>query len=247
MPEKVQKKLLLLPGLLLLMLACLAGCQSSEQARPSLYDAPTNVYEHQQIGAVLTLPDSWQILSEDEDSVVFLGEDGRLSLTLTWELGGYTYFSDEGLLDMAENVAEQVLQQPEILQRLSGSLPGSNQLVTALGPLRQQEQGAGEVYDKADAAPADAVCEVMIFSPLAALRYYVITVADAETYEQNAALLGEIYASFYLNQTEDELYAGLHRDAEESGDTPNTEDSEDTENAENNELSGADGDNGANQ
>lgn len=212
MPKNIKKKLLLLFGLLLAL--CLTACQAkSADAKPSLYDAPTNVYEHPQIGAVLTVPDSWQMLSEDDESVVFLGADGRLSLTVSWELGGYTYFSDEGLLDMAEDVAEQILQQPEILQRISGSLPGKNQLVTALGPLQQPTQSDGEVYDKAEQSPADAVCEVMIFSPLPALRYYVITVADAETYEQNSALLGDIYASFYLNKNEDELYAGLHRDA----------------------------------
>jgi len=203
----------------LFMLAVLAGCGARTAEQPKLYDAPTNVYAHPQIGAVLTVPENWLILSEDEESVVFMEPEGTLTLTMIWELGGYTYYSDDGLLDMAEAVAGQVLQEPEILQRVSRSLPGNNQLVTALGVLRTTpagENSEAEVYDKAETNIEDsnAVCEVMIFSPLPALRYYLVTVAEPAAYEQNAALLSDIYASFYLNETEDVLYEGLHQDAD---------------------------------
>lgn len=222
-----------LAALLVLAVLALAGCNTQTPVQSKLYDAPTNVYEHEQIGVVLTVPDSWLILSEDADSVVFMEPEGKLSLTMTWELGGYTYYSDEGLLDMAEAVAGQVLQQPEILQRVSRSLPGNNQLVTALGALQQTtaaENLEGEVYDKAELndETANAVCEVMIFSPLPALRYYLVTVAEPAAYEQNAALLSDIYASFYLNETEDTLYEGLHQDspAEEPAEPDSNSESE---------------------
>lgn len=221
-------RLLLVLALLLSLPALLAGCDNGAKAAPSLYDAPTRVYEHPKIGAVLTVPESWLILSEADDSVVFTAPEGGLTLTMAWELGGYTYYSDSDLLDIAEAVAAQVLQEPEVLQRVSRSLPGNNQLVTAVGALQQAE---GEVYDKAEGEAADAVCEVMLFSPLPALRYYVITVADVASYEQNGVLLKDIYASFYLNESEDVLYEGLHQDSA-NADTETETDAETENNTE---------------
>ncbi len=216
--------------LVLSVLCCLPGCQNTKDAS-SLYNAPTQVYEHPHIGAVLTLPEEWLILSEAEDNVVFTAPEGSLTLTMVWELGGYTYYSDSGLLDIAEAVAGQILQEPEILQRQSRTLPGNNQLLTATGPLQQTE---GEVYDKAEGEPASAVCEIMLFSPLPALRYYVITVADVATYEQNSSLLKDIYASFYLNESEDVLYEGLHQEQPNIDDADTDDDADDAAEAESN-------------
>lgn len=219
--------------LALVLLYSLAGCQSNKAAA-SLYDAPTHVYEHPHIGAVLTVPESWHILSEAEDSVVFMAPEGGLTLTMAWELGGYTYYSDSDLLDIAEAVAGQILSEPDILQRQSRTLPGNNQLVTAAGLLQTQED---EVYDKAEGEPASAICEVMLFSPLPALRYYVITVADVAVYEQSSVLLKDIYASFYLNESEDVLYEGLHQ--EEANEDSDTNDDTDTDTDTENNNTGA--------
>ena len=209
----------------------LAGCGTRTQAQqPKLYEAATTVYEHPHIGVVVTVPASWLILSEAEDSVVFMEPEGKMTLTMAWELGGYTYYSDQDLLDIGEAVAGQILQEPEILQRVSRSLPGNNQLITALGFL-QSASSADDVYDKAetDEETSKAVCEVMIFSPLPALRYYLITVAEPAAYEQSTALLSDISASFYLNETEDTLYEGLHPTAADIADTSDTDTNTDTD------------------
>lgn len=179
-----------------LLLLGLAGCKQDDR-QVSLYDNETLAYSHPHIGAAMTVPAAWKTLSEAEDSIVFSTPDADLTLTLTWELGGYTYYSDADLLEMAAAVASQVLAEPDVLRQLARSLPGNNQLVTAAGPLVGDEEGA------------NAVCEVMIFSPLPAVRYYLITVAEVDAYEANAKLLNEIYASFYLSEDEDTIYAGL--------------------------------------
>ncbi|MCX4266258.1 MAG: hypothetical protein OSJ64_05540, partial [Firmicutes bacterium] len=69
--------------LVLAVLCCLPGCQNTKDAS-SLYNAPTQVYEHPHIGAVLTLPEEWLILSEAEDNVVFTAPEGSLTLTMVW-------------------------------------------------------------------------------------------------------------------------------------------------------------------
>ncbi len=201
MPKnRMNRRLLALAFAAGALLLALAGCKQ-EGGPVSLYDNETRAYVHPQIGAAMTVPAAWKTLSEAEDSVVFTTPEADLTLTLAWELGGYTYYSDADLLDMAAAVAGQVLAEPELLRQSARSLPGNNQLVTAAGPLLGAEDGP------------NAVCEVMIFSPLPAVRYYLITVAEVEAYETNAKLLNEIYASFYLSEDEDTIYAGLHRDA----------------------------------
>lgn len=215
MNRRPARLLLALAGALLLFaLLGLTGCKQDNR-QLSLYDNETRAYTHPCIGAAMTVPAAWKTLFETEDSVVFCTPETDLTLTLTWELGGYTYYSDADLLEMAAAVAGQVLVEPELLRQLARSLPGNNQLVTAAGPLLGDENGA------------NAICEVMLFSPLPAVRYYLITVAEVDAYETNAKLLNEIYASFYLSEDEDTIYAGLSQDA--SDEEPADEAETDTE------------------
>jgi hypothetical protein len=202
----------------------------------------TVLYEHPSNGAALTIPASWKKLSETDNAVVFADADNTISLTVVLELGGFTYFSDSGLLDVAEEVASQVLNQPEVVQSLVWSAPKEIVQLTAAGTLQEDKantaenaadsaevvadtaevaadtaevtENAAEDTDKAETGEntetgENAICEVAIVSPIPAVRYYIVAVAEVNAYKENAQLLSDIYAGFYLNKSEDEMYEGL--------------------------------------
>jgi hypothetical protein len=221
-------KIALLLGALLL-LPLLVACNSDDSTL-TLSDVETVVYDHPSNGASLTLPAAWKKLSETDNAVVFADPDNTISLTVVLELGGFTYFSDNGLLDIAEEVASQVLNEPEVVQSLVWSAPKDIVQLTAAGSLRSEAENVAnavensegvadtsesstvadntENSDNADGGE-NAVCEVAIVSPIPAVRYYIVAVAEVDAYKENAQLLSDIYAGFYLNKTEDELYTGL--------------------------------------
>lgn len=181
----------------LAMLLCLAGCGGGELV--SLYDGDVAAYSHPDCGAAFMTPQSWEKQSEDERSVVFVNGDNSISLTVYYELAGFSYYSNQELLDMGREICGQILAEPEILREENRSDMGG-QLVTAAGSL------SSPVPEEADAS---AVCEVLVLSPLSAVRYYFVTVSTTAAYAENSRLLEEIYLSFFVNKTEDELYADL--------------------------------------
>jgi hypothetical protein len=234
------KKLALVLGALLL-LPLLFAC-NSEESTLTLSDVETVLYEHPSNGAALTIPASWKKLSETDNAVVFADADNTISLTVVLELGGFTYFSDSGLLDVAEEVASQVLNQPEVVQSLVWSAPKEIVQLTAAGTLQEDKantaenaadsaevvadtaevaadtaevtENAAEDTDKAETGEntetgENAICEVAIVSPIPAVRYYIVAVAEVDAYKENAQLLSDIYGGFYLNKSEDEMYEGL--------------------------------------
>lgn len=192
-------KILVICGLVLLCAAC-----RSDAAGGSLSDMETVAYDHPQNGASLTLPADWQMLSETDEAVVFADADDTVSLTLTRELGGYSYYSADGLLEMAGKVADTVLEEPETLAAAEADKPKDAVVLTC----------AGQLAGAAEDAP-NAICETVIVSPLAAVRYYLVAVAEVDYYAENADVLQDIYASFRLNKTEDEIYQALSLTGEE--------------------------------
>lgn len=186
------KKLWALLAAFCLLLA-LAACGEDEQ-QLSLATMDVQAYEHPSNGAAITLPAAWEKLSEADEATVFAASDNSISLTLARELGGFSYYSAEGLAELAEELAAGVLTEPEVLQSEALAKPKGAVLVTAAGELAEGEP---------------AVCEVVVYSPIPAVRYYTVAVAGSDAYQENAGLLREVYAGFHLNKTEDEIYQQL--------------------------------------
>ena len=201
MPNKMLK-ILKLSAVCCLILLCTA-CRHGDDVG-SLYDTGTLAYDHPQNGASLTLPADWQKLSETGDSVVFADADDTVSLTLSWELGGYSYYSTDGLLDMAGSLVAAVLDDPETLASVEAGSPKDAVIFT----------GAGRLAASAEDAPS-AICEAVVISPMSAVRYHLVAVAEVDYYAENSGLLRDIYASFHLNKTADELYQALSQNAAE--------------------------------
>lgn len=178
----------------LLALLWLAACGQQDGGK-SLADIEVQQYAHPTNGATLTLPAEWEMLSEVDEATVFADAENTISFSLLRELAGFSYYSPEGLAELAEELIGGVLTEPKILLSVGLRKPDGTVLVTA----------AGELPDDGGAA----VCEVAVFSPLAAVRYFAVVVAEADAYRENQQLLEEIYTGFALNKTEDEIYEQL--------------------------------------
>lgn len=173
---------------LLAALATVLCACGGEQAR--LADLETVVYDHPTNGATLTLPSDWQKLSETEESAVFVNADNSLSMGLVRELAGFSYYSAEGLAGLAEELLASKLSDMEIIEREALSKPENAVLVTASG---NTDDGA-------------AVASAVVVSPLSAVRYFIVVTAESDAFAEQAQVLRDIYASFELNKTEDEIY-----------------------------------------
>lgn len=167
--------------------AVLCAC-GNEQAR--LGNMETVVYNHPTNGATLTLPSDWQKLSETDEGAVFVNADNSLSLGIARELAGYSYYSADGLADLAEELLSSALSDMEILEREVLSHPENAVLVTASG---NAEDGA-------------AVASAVVVSPLSAVRYFLVATGGSDAFAEYEQVLRDIYASFELNKTEDEIY-----------------------------------------
>lgn len=196
-----------------LLLMC-GGCGNQEDAAKSLYDEATITYEHPDNGAVITLPADWEKLSENDESVVFADKDDTISLTINRELGGFSYYSTEGLLEMAKELADVILPESETITADVLNHPDDAVIYTAVGQMG--DFSGNDSDDNSDETAANAVCEVVVISPLSAVRYHVVVISEVDTYVQNEELLREIYASFELNKTEDEIYQSLSLTASRS-------------------------------
>lgn len=188
----MQKAKIIRLAALLLAVFSLAGC-GGEQL--TLQDMTATVYDHPTNGAELTLPADWQMLSENDEETVFADADNRISLGVARELGGFSYYSADGLAGLAEEVIGSVLSEAEILERRQLGKPENAVLVTAAGKLADSED--------------EAVCQVVVISPLSAVRYFVIVTAESDAFEEYQQVLCDVYATFMLNKTEDEIYAQL--------------------------------------
>lgn len=175
--------------LLIMMTVALAlgGCQSEQL---TLDDMPVTVTHNLENGVNLTLPGDWQVLSDTEDCAVFGNADSSISLGISRELAGYSYYSPDELADLAEALLAEELANLQVLEREALNKPDNAVLVTASGDL---EDGA-------------AVCQAVVVSPLSAVRYFIVVTANSEAFGEYRQVLRDIYATFELNLTEDELY-----------------------------------------
>lgn len=181
-------KLLLLAGILLLS-ALLCGCGTEHT---TLGDMETVVYSHPNNGACLTVPAEWEMLSETDEAVVFANADNTLSLGVIRELAGFSYYSADGLAELGEELAAAAFDGGEIttLERELLKKPENAVLVTVTGQV----------------GGANAVSRVVVLSPLSAVRYFIVATATSDAFAEYDGVLRDIYATFDLSMTEDEIY-----------------------------------------
>lgn len=174
-------------SLVLLTMLLLCGCQDEQL---TLADMSVTVEHELSCGINLTLPDDWQVLSDTEEAAAFCNADNSLSLGVGRELAGFSYYSADGVAELGEQLISAALQDCEILAKEVLPKPDNAVLVTASGKL----------------ADGEAVCQAMVVSPLSAVRYFIVVTANSDTFSEYSQVLRDIYATFEVRLSEDELY-----------------------------------------
>lgn len=178
-----------LAAVLILAVLLLCGCGEKQQLR--LDDMPVVVTVDMDNGARLTIPDGWEILSMTDEATVFCNADNSLSLAVLRELAGFSYYSADGLADLGEQLLGSALgEDMQVIEREALSKPEGAVLVTATGKV----------------ADGEAVGQAVVASPLSAVRYFMVVTANSSSFSEYRQVLRDIYATFELNMTEDELY-----------------------------------------
>lgn len=193
--------------LLCFMLVLATGCQQQETTVSAhLTEGNIQHYTHPVNGLALNLPKDWVKSEETDDAAIFTSADGKISFVAEWELGGFSYYSLEELEETAVAILDDTLTDAEILRK------------EVYEPLEEQNairvvaQGKLPSYDQADEM-VNGVAELVIVSHIKSVRYYFLTVCGVEEYQKNYTLFDDIYQSFTLEKTEDELYALLEEKA----------------------------------
>lgn len=189
------------PLLLLMILALsfvIAGCDSYPEGTLSLYDNDVTEYAHSDNGLGFLVPSDWIVVGEDETSVTFYNAEGTLSMYVRSELAGYGYYSSEDLLDIAAQISLNALPyEGRVLLRdtLSGLSVGDAKTA-------QRIIGKGKLTEDGNFAVSD----ILLVSPYASVRYYMVTISTVEAYEENVQVIEEVYKSMYMTKNEDEMY-----------------------------------------
>ena len=212
---------LLILGILFSLTAC---GEESEVKQYQLTDLNPQSFENSYCGLQLSLPGDWQKLSEDEYNMAFASSDGSISLVARLEIGGMSYFSNSDLAGLAAQVCEGSLSDYMLRQELEYDEFEAAGIAMATGTVSD-----------ADGNSVNAVCETVVIQYLPAVRCYISVLTDPETYTAYEQAFQDIYKSFQVSKTEDELYANLQAiddeyDQRHSDDADNTSDTDDQAN-----------------
>jgi hypothetical protein len=183
------------------LLLILSGCENSSEI--NLSDLSTVEYNNPNNGATITVPAEWQVVSEDENSTMFTSEDGTVSFIIKWELGGMSYFSKEELAGLAADVCNATLDNGSVYESLE--LTKFDVAVKAIC--------TGTVNDESGNA-VNAVCDTAIIQYFNDVRYYLVAVTDAGTYDQYQKVFTQIANSFSCSLSEDEVYEKMNQQTE---------------------------------
>ncbi len=160
----------------------LAGCGGLDYAASQTYQNPA--------GYQIVLPDTWQILQENDTETVFGNAEGDISLTLVNDLGGVEYYSLEEINEMlAENIAANLFAS------------------YAVEDCQSQTDQCRQSYICHDAAGQGYVLDILVYRQDPAIKYYVIFCSPLQTYNEQKKLLDDIVHSFAQTADAETLYA----------------------------------------
>ena len=177
--------LVLFSGLVILF----AGCSFSFE--PNLSGVETVLYENS-AGYSIEIPEEWTIDSESEEITSFSSTNKAIVLNISNEMGGIEYVSLAEICDL-------------ISLDLQGELfalednPVNEESTTNNSRYRRTITGTsmdGNVL----------VADVFIFHPYPSIRYYLVVVANQDSYEKNQKLIEGIVHSFLVTAAQEDLY-----------------------------------------
>ncbi|MCR4963657.1 MAG: hypothetical protein K6B40_07250 [Firmicutes bacterium] len=154
-----------------------------------LNPAASQIYENA-AGYQITLPDTWQILQENDTETVFAGPDGNITLTLSNDLGGVEYYSLEEINEMlAKNIAEALFSSYAVEKSQSGDIQCRQSYVC------HKEDGQGYMLD------------ILVYRQDPAIKYYAVFCLPLQMYRGEKPLIDDVFASFEQTKDAETLYA----------------------------------------
>lgn len=178
----VYAAILLLP---LMLAACSAG--------PRLQKSETQLYTNE-AGYHLTLPADWSVLAEEDESTAFCAPDNALSLSVVNELGGEAYYGLDEITVM-------------LMDQLALALPEENQAWQSGRVITDTEESRRQLFNTVDESGATVYLDITVLQPYPGIRYYLMFAGGSSAYNSNYALLGDIVASFGVDENVPYLYA----------------------------------------
>jgi len=176
----------LLMGCLIIAILTLGACDRKMTA-----DGKVTEYTHPDVGFVVQVPEDWQKVFEDNTSAYWLNSDGSLGLMVFCQLGGYSYYDDDGVGDILEKLMSNGVSDWKVLSReTEKSLPMGWRIM-------------GQGTDKEGNV---VITDGLITEPLDAVRFYVMAIAGPEQYQQNQDVIDKIFQDFDVVATTDEIY-----------------------------------------
>lgn len=183
---KISGSNILLMSLCLALCCLLAACSGTGGVDMNAIELQDYQSEN---GYEMQFPADWQMTSEDEENTTFVSADGKLSCTVTLEMGGIEVYSLEETGDMLQD-------------RLGEQLFSS------------YEKGAPELNDKTyhavlkgeTAEGLNLTADVNIYHIAEGIRYYMVFLGNTADYAVDKSLISGIMSRFKTTLEEDEMY-----------------------------------------
>ncbi|MCL1974945.1 MAG: hypothetical protein FWG61_02125 [Firmicutes bacterium] len=140
-------------------------------------------------GYHISVPATWQLLTEDAQSAIFIAPENDISLTIISELGGEAYYS---LMEIAQMMLDQLPQSQSDWQVKRTIANSDDKLRLSI---------TGE-----DEAGAELVLDLSVLQPHPGIRYYLLFATNSTAAFQKEALFDDIGKSFGLDADLPYLY-----------------------------------------
>ena len=188
---------------LVLAAVLLTGCTMTFDGTDETSGTPSGDAKFYQMsnGYSLYVPQGWTMEELDQDTVRFTGEDERISMTITTELGGIDYYS---MREIKEQLTEKIAAEMFASYDIDSDSGGTKYFRRILKGTDQD--GAGIVVD------------LYASQPFSTVRHYVVTVASASAYKAGRDEIESVVSSFTPTFSNEEYLQLMQerRDAEEA-------------------------------
>ncbi len=193
-------KRLIAHACLLLCCLLLAACGSA----PDYADVETVAVESD-TGFSFQIPADWQVSELNTQNEPQISSDAEAPA----EYGLYECFNAAGsmsLLVLAEYGGMEYNSTQELCDLMSDSLLASLFAEGEKTAVRGEDTHFNQQISGKDVSGNDIVCQVYIWHPYTALRYYMIFIATADAFAEEAYIVDGIESSFVVTKGAEEMY-----------------------------------------
>lgn len=181
---KKQKHIILL--LIIFLAMAIAGCGN----KVVLDSMKTASYTNSKAGYTVMVPKTWVKQSEDQVSTVFVNREPTVVFDLVCEIGGYDYYSMEGLAQETAESLEEKINDLEIIEKSSDE---NTTIYRFIMEGKLNDGGGVKIYS-------------VIMEPEIGIRYFLLFAAAPGDFEKYQGLFEDVSGTFKQVKSKNELY-----------------------------------------